>query len=625
MNKVRQSRAWGSWTSAINAETAGCHEFDFGNGRLEPGTSARITPENQFSEMTEESVAMITDGKPAVTVDGERTELRPPDCLFVPAGASYSFENPRDGPVEFLWGALTNETSPLLDGAEVFDHGGTAQVVRPLRGIEPNVTIEPGNTLRHWTAVFPETVGSAYLNLGLSIRPPGSAVRMHEHEPPTLTEAFTVLRGTLLVRDPDGTEHVLEPGDFLYVPEHGMHSNKNVGTDDLVYACLENHRAVNGRQSDEITRRWVEPTRVSSKPIKNSSHEGAAIRNILTGRDESTLNMTEAVYLTSNDVAELADQPSMDDYIEAVRDGYRQRGEGAPAKPRTTLNPNEGPWGMLTSYMAILPDTGAMGGYMYDVGFGAEDGWLTTSLWDSDSGEFMGHLDGNAWNPHKTGATGAVGIDALAREEVTTLGLLGSGSQARGQLRAAVEVRDFEHVHVFSPTRDSREAFADEMDGKLAPEVRAVRSSAAAVSDADVVITATTSKEPVLDGSNLSPGTHVTAMGQYDPDGRELDDETIARATYVPDLRERTFHDAGSFLHSLEAGVVTDDHIHAELGEVVAGVKPGRTSDDEITVFDSGGTGVETVAAGKMLFDMGVEQDLGTTISIASSSEVQSD
>ena len=335
--------------------------------------------------------------------------------------------------------------------------------------------------------------------------------------------------------------------------------------------------------------------------------------------------MTEAVYLTGPDVAELADQLDMADYVDVVRDGYCQRGEGAQAKPRTTLNPADGPWGMLTSYMAILPETGAMGGYMYDVGFGADDGWLTTSLWDAESGEFLGHLDGNAWNPNKTGATGAVGIDALAREDAETLGLVGAGSQARAQLLAAAEVREFTDIQVFSPTQESREAFAAEMDETLAGDVTAVGDVSTAVSDADVVITATTSKEPVFDGSDLAPGTHVTAMGQYDPNGRELDVETIERATYVPDLRERAFQDAGSFLYALDHGHVTDDHIYAELGDVIAGNVAGRTSDDEITVFDSGGTGIETVAAAKMLYDLGVDQGLGTPISITSSSEAQSD
>lgn len=227
------------WVSAINAETAGCHEFEFGRSRLRPGASSRVTPENQFDEATHESVAMLTAGRAVITVDGDRSELRPPDCLFVPPGASYSFENDGDEPVEFIWGSAAPDKEPLLDGGDAFDHGGLARVVRPIRDVDPNVTLEAGNTLRHWPAVFPETVGSRHLNLGLFRRPPGSSVPIHEHDPVTITEAFTVLDGTLLVRDHDGTDHVLERDDFLYVPENGMHNNKNIGTDDVVYACLE--------------------------------------------------------------------------------------------------------------------------------------------------------------------------------------------------------------------------------------------------------------------------------------------------------------------------------------------------------------------------------------------------
>lgn len=228
-----------TWTSAINAETAGCEEFEFGNGRLSQGASSPITPNNQFSEASEESVAMIVGGRAVVTIDGSQTELRATDCLFIPAGASYTFENAGDEPVEFLWGAATAEKSPLLDDEPAADHGDTAQVIRTIRDIDPNVTIKPRNTVRHWPAVFPETAGSQHLNIGLFRRPPGSSVRMHQHDPETITEAFTVIDGRLLIRDHDGEEHVLEPGDFLYVPENGMHNNKNIGTDDILYACLE--------------------------------------------------------------------------------------------------------------------------------------------------------------------------------------------------------------------------------------------------------------------------------------------------------------------------------------------------------------------------------------------------
>jgi alanine dehydrogenase len=327
--------------------------------------------------------------------------------------------------------------------------------------------------------------------------------------------------------------------------------------------------------------------------------------------------MTDTVFLTSEEVAGLA---SPAEYVEAVREGYRQRGEGAPARPRSKLT-NADPPGMLTDYSAVLPETGAMGGYMYAAGFGEEDAWFMTPLFDAESGEPLALLDGASMNPFKTGAAGAVGTDALAREDARTLALIGAGSQARGQLRAVAAVRDLDSVWVYSPTKESREAFAGEMNERIDPSVAAVASSAAAVEEADIVITATTASEPVFDGDLLAEGTHVTAMGQYHPDKRELDATAIERAKYVPDLRERVEQDAGSFIAAVEEGVVSEDHVHAELGEVVAGGAPGRETDEEITVFDSGGTGIETVAAAHMLYEKAKSEDLGSEISFAPASE----
>ncbi|WP_135805289.1 ornithine cyclodeaminase family protein [Halorussus marinus] len=327
--------------------------------------------------------------------------------------------------------------------------------------------------------------------------------------------------------------------------------------------------------------------------------------------------MSDTLFLTSEDVSGLA---SPEEYVEAVREGYRQRGEGAPAEPRTKL-PNAEPPGMLTGYSAILPETGAMGGYMYASGFGAKDAWFVTPVFDAESGEPIALLDGASMNPFKTGATGAVGTDALAHEDADTLGIVGSGSQARGQLRAIAAVRDLDTVRVYSPTKASRESFAAEMNEQLDASVAAVASSAAAIDDAGIVVTATTASDPVFDGDMLADGAHVTAMGQYHPEKRELDATTIERSTYVPDLRERVSQDAGSFIAAVEAGVVSEDHVHAELGEVVAGAAPGRETDEEITVFDSGGTAIETVAAAHMLYEKAREEGLGSEISFAPASE----
>jgi len=326
--------------------------------------------------------------------------------------------------------------------------------------------------------------------------------------------------------------------------------------------------------------------------------------------------MTDVLVLTSDEIDGLADPA---DYVDAVRAGYRQRGEGAPAEPRTTLT-NADPPGMLTGYTAVLPEQG-MGGYMYAAGFGAADAHFLLPLFDADSGEPVALLDGASMNPFKTGAAGAVAVDALAREDAETAAVIGSGAQARGQLRATAAVRDLASIAVFSPTKEHREDFAAGMTETLDAPVSAVASSDAAIEGADIVITATNAEEPVFDGDRLEDGTHVTAMGQYNPDVREVDAATVARSTYVPDLRARVEQDAGAYIRALAEGAIDEDHVHAELGEVVAGVEPGRESESEITLFDSGGTGIETVAAAAMLHERAVERGLGETIEVAPASD----
>ena len=327
--------------------------------------------------------------------------------------------------------------------------------------------------------------------------------------------------------------------------------------------------------------------------------------------------MTDVLFLQSDELSGLA-TPA--EYVSAVRSGYESYGNDGSAEPRTKLASEEPP-GMCTGYLAMLPELGAMGGYTYAAGFGDEDAHFALPLFDADTGRMLALLDGASMNPFKTGATGALAVDVLARNDATTCAVIGSGAQARGQLRATATVREFEAVRVFSPTATSRTAFAEEFDDRLAADVTPESSTAAAVEDADVVITATTATDPVVRNADLPDGVHVTAMGQYDRGKRELDAETIARATYVPDLRARAFQDAGSFLAARDAGLVDDDHVHAELGEIVAGHRPGRTAADEVTVFDSGGTGIETVAAAWMLYERAKERGLGESIEFAPASE----
>jgi mannose-6-phosphate isomerase-like protein (cupin superfamily) len=183
-------------------------------------------------------MALITDGSGTVSMRGDEVDLSPQDCVFLPVGVDGTVTSTCDA-LRFIWGRARNQKSPLYGEARQQTMAPTAGILNPYLDVEPGVSYEEGNASRHWEAVCPETVGSCHCNLGLFQRPPGSGMRVRGHDPPTVSEAFTVLSGRLQITGPEGTEYVLEPGDFLFVPEYGKHANKNVGSSAVTYACLE--------------------------------------------------------------------------------------------------------------------------------------------------------------------------------------------------------------------------------------------------------------------------------------------------------------------------------------------------------------------------------------------------
>lgn len=327
-------------------------------------------------------------------------------------------------------------------------------------------------------------------------------------------------------------------------------------------------------------------------------------------------------YLPSEALEELAGMP---EYVDAVRAGYREHGEaGAPTEARTKLfHPQQD--GMLMYYGALLPTTGVMGTFAYVGEFVDGDAWFLTYLADADTGDPLCLVDSPSINPYKTGATGGVAVDALAAEDASTVGVIGSGIQAKGQLLATATVRTLTNVRVYSPTAANRHQFADTMDERLDADVRASSTAADAVNGVDVVITSTRATEPVVSWDDLSPGTHVTAMGQSHPERRELDAETVAQSVYVPDHRGRAELASGELLMARQDLGADNVSIHADLGEVVAGTAPKRTRDSDVTVFDSGGTGIETVAATYMIYERAMAADYGVKLSITPGDAVTPD
>ncbi len=230
----------------------------------------------------------------------------------------------------------------------------------------------------------------------------------------------------------------------------------------------------------------------------------------------------------------------------------------------------------------------------------------TVTLFDGETGAPTAILDASAITEIRTAAVSALATRLLAREDARTLAILGSGVQAASHLHALKLVRDFDRIRVYSPTRAHAERLGVEVAG----------SAQEAVRDADVVVTATNSREPVLERAWLAEGAHVNAPGASSPASRELDTATVASAALFCDSRESLENEAGEYRLALDEGLIDAEHVRAAIGEVAAGLRPGRTSPNEITLFRSLGLGIEDMAAAELAVENARRLGLGTEVEL---------
>jgi ornithine cyclodeaminase len=233
----------------------------------------------------------------------------------------------------------------------------------------------------------------------------------------------------------------------------------------------------------------------------------------------------------------------------------------------------------------------------------------TVALYDGRTGEVRAVLNASPITAIRTAAVSGVATRALAREDARVLAIVGAGHQAEPHVAAMLEARPFEEIRIAARTRESAERLAAE-----SPLARAVEDNEEAVRGADVICTVTQSAEPVLSSEWLEPGAHINAVGACLPHVRELDTDTVARSSFFTDRRESCQNEAGDYIIALKEGAISDGHIKAELGEVLAGTAPGRTSPDEITVFESLGLAVEDLAAAEYLVRRAQETGTGATV-----------
>jgi alanine dehydrogenase len=227
----------------------------------------------------------------------------------------------------------------------------------------------------------------------------------------------------------------------------------------------------------------------------------------------------------------------------------------------------------------------------------------TIILSDPASGRTLAVMDGTFITNLRTGAAGGVAVKYLARKDTSVIGLVGAGAQARSQLLAINEVvAHISEVRVFDARADASRRYAEEMGARLGLRIRPV-ATASEAAQADIVVTTTPSRAPIVMAADIKPGTHINAIGADAPGKQELEPEILLRAgKIVVDDREQAAH-SGEVNVPLSQRLINRARIYASLGEVVLGTKQGRQSEDEITVFDSTGLAILDIACAKLAYD----------------------
>lgn len=303
----------------------------------------------------------------------------------------------------------------------------------------------------------------------------------------------------------------------------------------------------------------------------------------------------ETLLLSKENVASLAVQS---DVIAAVEDAYRAYSERQIEQP-DYIGFHCGTGGEIDFKIghhkprSIISAKASSGGFSDNrVNYQLPSGMGTVLLFDSRNGALLCVMDGSLLTGLRTGASGAVSVKALARRDARTIAAIGLGHQARMQIRAIREVLEIQSIHAWHPDGEKAQAYQADIEGAFGIPVVLASSARAAVEQADILVTTTRGKGPVVEASWVRPGTHVIAIGTDQKGKRELDPQLFAGAKLVVDAKGQCV-EKGETANALAANAIRRDQIHAEIGEVLLGLKAGRSNDDEITIFDSTGMAIQ--------------------------------
>jgi len=320
---------------------------------------------------------------------------------------------------------------------------------------------------------------------------------------------------------------------------------------------------------------------------------------------------TGTLLLQKSDVVDLL---SLEECIAAVEAAFRQHGEGRTPSPGILGMPaTDGGFHIKTALLGTSPAYFAAklnGNFFHNHRFAMPNIQGLIVLCDAANGYPLTVMDSIEITILRTGAATAVAAKHLARPDSKVATICGCGNQGRIQLRALLHVLPLEHVHAFDIDESVAREFASEFTTKLGIAVQTVKEPDAAARKSDVCVTCTPAKKYFLDSDCIAPGTFVAAVGADNEEKQELAPELLAANKIVTDVLKQCA-EIGDLHHAIAKGLMTPGDVHAELGEVVAGKKAGRTSEEEITIFDSTGTALQDVAAAALVYERAMESGRG--------------
>ena len=314
----------------------------------------------------------------------------------------------------------------------------------------------------------------------------------------------------------------------------------------------------------------------------------------------------------------------LDALAEALAPAMQELSAGSVSMPPRVgafVREREGLLGVMPVYLESSKTLAAklVGIFPHNVALDVPSHQALIAIFDADTGTPLAVMDGEVITATRTAAGSALATKLLARPDAAVLTIVGTGVQARTHAQAISRVRDLREIRVVGRSPGKANALANELSANLAISARAVDSLPAALQGADLVCTTTHAQDPVMEGSWIEPGTHMNSVG-FNPRGRELDAATVVKSVVVVESRKSALSPppsgANDLLWPIRDGLIAEDHIRAEIGELLDGTRPGRTSDEQITLYKSVGVAVQDAAAANLVLTAAKEKGVGTELEL---------